>query len=229
MGLIRSRTTYDRKRILAEAERARAKGRTRRAVAQYRRILAAEPHNAELHARIAPLLARIGERFDAWQSYRRAAGALLKNKENDAALCLYRESTEALPRQIEAWQWVARLEKAKNRGERARDALLCGRQHQRRRKSTPRAIALLRGALELDPWNLSIVIDLARLLSRSRQAAEAHILLEGMSRRATGVALRKVRAEQWRLEPSLRHSWYWLREALSARSQSRTIAVRGVQ
>ena len=226
MGLFSRRVQYDRKRLLAEAERARTKRRSRRAVALYRRILIAEPHNADLHARVAPLLAQTGDEFDAWQSYRRASGALMKAKRQDAALALYREATESLPRQIEAWQWVAKLERSRGQRERARDALLGGRQHQRRRRDRPQAIALLRGALDLDPSNLVIVVDLARLLARGHQLAEAQLLLTDMAGKTSGATLRKVRAAQWRIEPSLRHTWYWLREAIAARGDGGSVAVR---
>jgi len=196
-------------------------------VGLYRRILVAEPHNAELHARIAPLLASSGDHFDAWLSYRRAGSALLKAKRAEAALALYREATESLPRQIETWQWVAKLEKARGQRERARDALLGGRQHQRRRRDQPQAIALLRAALELEPSNLVIVVDLAKLLARAQQSAEAQILLDDMAKQTSGVTLRKVRGAQWRIEPSLRNTWCWLREAVSARGEGESVAVRG--
>ena len=69
---------YDRARILAGAERARRRGRVARAVALYRRVLAQEPENADLHRKLAPLLAATGQRFDAWQSFRVAARDLMR-------------------------------------------------------------------------------------------------------------------------------------------------------
>jgi len=100
--LIRRRTDYDRKWLLAEAEKARIRGRRRRAISLYRRILAAEPHDPTLHARVAPLLAAAGKRFDAWQSYRQAAQVHLKNQNKEESLALYRDATKTLPMQIEA-------------------------------------------------------------------------------------------------------------------------------
>ena len=50
---------YDRSRILDEAAHARAKKRRKKAIALYRRVLAVERHNAELHAKIAPLLSML--------------------------------------------------------------------------------------------------------------------------------------------------------------------------
>lgn len=216
MGLIHRRLDYDRKWLLAEAEKARVRGRRQRAISFYRRILAAEPHDPNLHARVAPLLATTGKRFDAWQSYRQAAQAHLKNKSQDEALALYREATKVLPMQIEAWRWVAKLELQRERSEAAINALLEGRAKFRSKRRRPEAIALLREARSIDAWRLDIVLDLARLLRRSRQAPEAQWILGQLAERMSGRDLRIVRGAQWRIEPSLKHSWNWLRAAFAA-------------
>jgi len=216
LGLIRRRLDYDRKWLLAEAEKARGRGRRRRAISFYRRILAAEPHDPNLHARVAPLLAAAGKRFDAWQSYRQAAQAHLKNNSREEALALFREATKVLPMQIEAWQWVAKLELKRGRSEAAISALLEGRAKFRSRRRRPEAIALLREARNIDAWRVDIVLDLARLLRRSRQSPEAQWILGQLAERMSGRDLRIVRGAQWRIEPSLKHSWYWLRAAFEA-------------
>ncbi|MCH7644851.1 MAG: hypothetical protein IH974_08435 [Myxococcales bacterium] len=227
MGLMRRRPEYDRKWLLAEAENARARGRRRRAISFYRRILAAEPHNPELHARVAPLLAATGKRFDAWQSYRQAAEAHLKNQSRDEALALYREATKILPRQFEAWQWVAKLELARGRNNAALSALLEGRSRFRSRRRRPEAIVLLREAKSIDASRIDIVLDLARLLRRSGQSPEAQWILAQLGERMSGRDLRIVRGAQWRIEPSLKHSWNWLRAAFaSQRSSDRHVPAR---
>ena len=216
MGFIHRRLDYDRKWLLAEAEKARVRGRQRRAISFYRRILAAEPHDSNLHARVAPLLAATGKPFDAWQSYRQAAQAHLKNKSREDALALFREATKALPMQIEAWQWVAKLELKREKSEAAISALLEGRTKFRSRRRRPEAIALLREARSIDTWRVDIVLDLARLLRRSRQSPEAQWILAQLADRMSGRDLRIVRGALWRIEPSLKHSWNWLRAAFAA-------------
>jgi tetratricopeptide (TPR) repeat protein len=224
---MRRRPEYDRKWLLAEAENARARGRRRRAISFYRRILAAEPHNPELHARVAPLLAATGKRFDAWQSYRQAAEAHLKNQSRDEALALYREATKILPRQFEAWQWVAKLELARGRNNAALSALLEGRSRFRSRRRRPEAIVLLREAKSIDASRIDIVLDLARLLRRSGQSPEAQWILAQLGESMSGRDLRIVRGAQWRIEPSLKHSWNWLRAAFaSQRSSDRHVPAR---
>jgi tetratricopeptide (TPR) repeat protein len=216
LRLIRRRTDYDRKWLLAEAEKARIRGRRQRAISLYRRILAAEPHDPNLHARVAPLLAGAGKRFDAWQSYRQAAQTHLKNQSREEALALYRDATKTLPMQIEAWQWVARLELKRERREAAIGALLEGRTKFRSRRRRPEAIALLREARSIDAWCVDIVLDLARLLRRSGQSPEAQWILGQLAEKTSGRDLRIVRGAQWRIEPSLKHSWKWIHAAFAA-------------
>jgi len=220
LGLIRHRLDYDRKWLLAEAEKARVRGRRRRAISFYRRILAAEPHDPNLHARIAPLLAATGKRFDAWQSYRQAAQAHLKKKSREEALALYREATKVLPMQIEAWRWVAKLELKRERSEAAISALLEGRAKFRSRRRRPEAITLLREARSIDASRIDIALDLTRLLRRSGQSPEALWILGQLAEKMSGRDLRIVRGAQWRIEPSLKHSWNWLRAAFATHRSS---------
>jgi tetratricopeptide (TPR) repeat protein len=224
LGLIRRRLDYDRKWLLAQAEKARIRGRRRRAISFYRRVLAAEPHDPALHARIAPLLAATGKCFDAWQSYRQAARVHLKNKGREEALALYREATSTLPMRIEAWQWVAKLELKRGRRDSALSALLEGRSKFRSRRWRSEAIVLLREARGIDAWRIDVVLDLTRQLRRSRQIPEAQWILGQLAERTIGRELRIVRGALWRIEPSLKHSWHWIRAAFAAQ-RSREVAL----
>jgi len=214
---LRRRNLYDRTRILREADQARAKRRWRTAIALYRRVLTAEPRNAELHLRIAPMLARTGQHFDAWESFDHAGRACLEAGHADRALAVYREAAKQLPQHYGAWRAIAELELRLQRPERARDALLEGRRKMRGRRRRPEAIALLRAAREIDPDTVDTALDLARELSRARQQPEARVLLARMAEVADGRALRRVYGLSWRLDPSLRHTFAWLRAAWQAR------------
>ncbi|MFB3117226.1 MAG: hypothetical protein ACE1ZP_00550, partial [Myxococcota bacterium] len=70
-------------------------------------------------------------------------------------------------------------------------------------------------------------LDLARLLRRSGQSPEAQWILGQLGERMSGRNLRIVRGAQWRIEPSLKHSWNWLRAAFaSQRSSDRHVPAR---
>ena len=206
-----TRTPYDRRRILERAERAERRGQTRRAIGLYRWVLAVERNNPQLHARLAPLLARIGQDFDAWQSYRCCAETALREQREERALALYRDACRTLPRELEAWQRLAQLLARRGESREALATLLEGSRHFRRRRHRTRAIHLLRLARAVAPWDPDCVLALCGLLARTRQSHEALLLLDGLSRRVDGRALRRVRGAQLRIEGSFAAFWRWLR------------------
>jgi len=214
MGLFRNHSAYDRSRILDAATRARAKKKRARAIDLYRWVLAVEPQNGELHAKLAPLLAETGQQFDAWCSFKAVAHAHLREGQPDKALAVYREAALYLPREAQAWQAVARLQHKRGCPRDALETLLEGSRHFRTRWLRPRAIHLLRRARAIQPWNFDVVLELARLLASTGQQHEAAILLDGLGERSGEERLRRVRAAQFRLAPGLGTAWRWLRSAL---------------
>lgn len=211
MALFR-RPPYDRARILDAATRAVARRKKRQAIDLYRQILVVEPQNVELHWKLAPLLADTRQRFDAFRSYQTVAERFLSGGVTERALAVYREATRHLPKEVRAWEAVARLQRRAGRSEDAIDTLLEGSVNLRKRKHRPEAIHLLRGAREIDEWNFQVVLSLALLLDRSRQPREAEMLLDGLADRVLGRRLRRVRAIQVRRSPTPAACWRWLRQ-----------------
>ncbi|MEE9279981.1 MAG: hypothetical protein V3V67_07380 [Myxococcota bacterium] len=203
--------------MLRGAARARTRRRRKKAIALYRWVLAVEPGNAEIHGKLAPLLAKSGQRFDAWVSFRRAARGLAREGLTEKALGIYREAASSLPRQLETWLAIFELERQRGRDADAREALLKGRRHFRTRRLRPQAIYLLRRIRSIDPWEIEIVLDLARLLSKTHQQHEAQMLLEELASRSQGRALRRARATLLRMRPSIANMWLWLHAALLSR------------
>lgn len=208
--MARSRV-YDRRKILEQAEQAQRRGQTRKAIRLYRWVLGVEHNNPQLHARLAPLLARNGEHFDAWVSYRRCAETALREKREERALALYRDATRALPHEVEAWQTLAHLLVRRGDSREALAVLLEGSKGFKKRHQQAAAIYLLRRARAIDPWQADCVLALVRRLARNAQREEALILLEGLAGRTTGTELRRVRAAQVRIDGSVGACWRWLR------------------
>lgn len=206
--------SYDRTRILEAAVQARARKKRKQAIALYRRVLAVERHNADLHARIAPLLAETGQEFDAWVSFQIAARAGLRDGRVERALAVYREAAIHLPREIQVWQAIARLDFKSGRQRDAVETLIEGACQFRSRWSWPKAISLLRRVHEISPWDFEAVFQLARLLAKSDQREEARRFLDGLQLRSEGEQLRRVHAALFRLEGDPRHAWNWLRCAV---------------
>jgi thioredoxin-like negative regulator of GroEL len=201
---------YDRAAILDAAARSRAREKRTRAVELYRWVLAVEPQNVELHAKLAPLLAQTGDLFDAWCSFRSVARTYLRAGHAEKALAVYKDATLYLPRESEAWLAVARLQYKAGDSRHAVETLLEGSRNFNTRWLRPQAIHLLRRAREVDEWNFEVVSELAQLLALHDQRREAQLLLDGLSPRSDGDRLRRVRALQLRVSPTPKGVWRWL-------------------
>jgi tetratricopeptide (TPR) repeat protein len=199
--------------VLRQAGKARTRGRLKKAVQLYQKVLSVEPQNAEIHRKLAPLLARTKKPDESLKSYRAAADDLIRGGFVDQAIGLYREAVQHLPPQCELFQAISDLELERGRKPDAIGALLDGRKHFRRRRDTAEAIRLLIGVRKLDPNHLDGSLDLALLLAKSGNRSHALRLLDGLAARKRGPALRRVRARQFRLSPGIASGWRWLRAA----------------
>lgn len=206
--------SLERKQLLAEAHRARNAGRHRRAIALYKRLLREEPHNVEVALRAAPLLARRGDDFEAWQLYRDAARVLARGRRYDECLTVYREACRYVPSEYDAWRLRAELEVRLGREQAAFETLLDGRTQFRDLNSRGQAIALLTRARTLEPWDPEVVLDLARLYSRTDQSDSALELLAALTSRCDSATAQRVRSLQWRITLAPRFAWLWLRALL---------------
>jgi tetratricopeptide (TPR) repeat protein len=205
----------DRRQILDEAEWARSRGRTRRAVKGYRKLLRMDPKDAAIHAKIAPLLAKRHELADAQRSFDYAARDLMARGFLDRALGLYSEAVRWIPRDVAMWETIADLHERRNRRADAVNALAAGAARFDRRRDRPLAIRLLRRSLALDPGNVEVTLALAGQLRQAGERAEAKALLEDLIPRVSGPALREVRAALVRTSPTPGAIWRWLRALIS--------------
>lgn len=209
--------SYDRFAILAAADKARVKGRFRKAVAAYRQLLEVDPYDHEIHGKLAPLLAETKHLPEAWTSFAAAGEGYIREGYGDKALSIYTQASRYLPRQIEVWETIAKLQAERGRSPDAVKVLLVGSVHFRGRKQRQHAIRLLRKACEIEPWHLDATFDLARQLAKASSKQEAVWLLEGLAERVNGRNLRRARGALMRMSPSLGAAWRWLRAAIAAR------------
>jgi tetratricopeptide (TPR) repeat protein len=211
MGWLRREKPYDRSRLLKDAARARKKGKRQKAIALYGELLAAEPDNADLHRRIALLLAETKQPAAAWQSYRRAADGLVSQGFTEKAVGVLREASAHLPREPELWGRLADLEIQRRRPADAHKVLLEGRGHFRSKRDRSNAILLLLRARKLAPRDFRTNYDLAGLLAKAGARGRARSLLEEIASWARTGQLWRVRARQFVLSPTPAAAWGWLR------------------
>ena len=200
----------DVRQLHRRADRARLKGRLRKAVRLYRSVLVHLPDEPSVHRKLAPLLARRSCPEDAWQSYQIACRSLTERGFDRHAGGLLREAVELLPRNVLAWQCLAEIEESLGRTADARGTLLEGRRHFRGRRRRTDAMALLSTAHRLDPDDLELGLDLARQLRRAGRAGRAQEVLYGLLQRVPN-RQRALRRGLFLTTPTFHTFWVWMR------------------
>ena len=211
------RRPKDRNELLAQANRARARGRVKKAIAGYRSALELAPGDLAIHASLAPLLARRGEKAEALQSFALAADGQLKLGFIDRAVSLRRQAAETFPEEFPLWQELTRVYLVRDRRADAVAALLGGGHRLLRSRHVEVGVQVVRRALELDPRHVHATLLLAKLLVRSRRKAEALQLLDDLDPRTGGATRRRARRLAFRLSPTPRRAWRWFRAAIGRR------------
>ena len=211
MAWYRRNPIYDRSRLLRTAAGARKKGRRKKAIELYRKVLAVEPNDAQVHRKIAPLLAETKQRDDAWKSYQRAAEQLRGQGFVDKAIGVLRGATRYLADEPELWRALSRLELERHRPADAVSALLEGAGHLRSRRNRDSALLLLLTARKIAPDAFEPNLALGRELVRCGARDRGVRLLEQLADRTLGVQQRAVRALLFRISPTPAAAWRWLR------------------
>ncbi len=215
--LFKPKAPPTRSELIADADKARAKGRLKKAIAGYRKALELEPGDPVVHGKLAPLLARTKQSEAALESFHAAARGHLDKGFADKALAVYTQAADTFPYHVSLWQQLSQLNLAKGRRADAVRVLLRGRLYLRRKNERREAITLLKEALALDAELFEPKLDLARLLALQGQRAEALALIEPMVKGLTGQPLRRVRWTLARVSPSLGAWWRWLRAVVRGR------------
>ncbi|HEY7724479.1 MAG TPA: hypothetical protein VH880_04045 [Anaeromyxobacteraceae bacterium] len=205
---------YDRNELVAAADRARAGGRTKKAIAGYRKVLEVEPGDLAVHAKVAPLLARTGQKADALASFRTAAEGQLKAGFTDRGVSLYVQAAGAFPEEYALWEEIARLHLLRGLRADAVAVLLGGGRRLHRSRDLAVAGRVLRRALEIEPWHPATTMLLARVLAGGGRKGEALGLVDGLDGRSRGRARRRVRWLAFRISPSPGRLWRAIRATL---------------
>jgi tetratricopeptide (TPR) repeat protein len=201
---------YDRAATIAAADKARGRGRLRKAISGYAAILSHDPDDHQVHARIAPLLARKKRFEQARKSFDAAGNGFLKAGFSDKAIAVWTVAAHHLPEDVEYWERIADEQVRRGRKQNAIKSLLDGRSRLRAGKQRPLAILLLRQVLTLQPLHFEATLDLAKLVAREGSKPEAAGLLRMLVPLVRGGELRQVRAAQFWLAPNLQYAMGWL-------------------
>ena len=210
MALFRRKPKTRAERIAA-ADRARVRGQLRAAAAGYREVLAADPNDAAVHVKLAPVLARLGDADGAARSFRTAAQRHLAAGFTDRAVAVNAAATGILPLDAGFRLELARLELLRGRKQDAVNTLVEGGRALVRARRLEAAVSLLRRALEAEPLHLEASLALGPALAARGEPAEARALLGRVLPATRGRARRRVRWALFRVTPSAGAFWRWLR------------------
>ena len=208
---------FDRTETLAMADRARARGRRKKAIILYRSVLAAHPDDLTVHGKIAPLLAAAGERREALASFQRASAGHEKAGFPARALSVIAQAAEVFPEEEPLWDALTRLQLARGTRADAVEALATGGARLMARRDPGTAERVLRRAGRLEPWHPRTTLLLARALAATGRGDDAQRLLGGLAERKRGKERRAARRLAFRLSPSPGNLWRWLRAVVSGR------------
>jgi Tfp pilus assembly protein PilF len=211
--LFRAKEPPTRSEIVAAADRARARGSVKKAVAGYRKALASDPTDPAVNVKLGPLLAKLGEAEAGARCFRAAAKRHLDAGFSDRAAAVNLAASGVFPLDADFRLELARINVARGRRQDAVAALLDGGRRQARARRPDVAGRLLSRALEIAPWNLECGLALVPLLARGGETAAARQLLDGLVARTRGHARRRVRWLALRLWPGPRTFWRWLSRA----------------
>jgi tetratricopeptide (TPR) repeat protein len=202
---------FDRTEAMIAADRARARGRRRKAVALYRQVLAAHPEDLAAQGKLAPLLAAAGDREAALASFRDAAAGHERAGFADRALSLLLQATDRFPSEEPLWAEMARLHLSRGRRADAVAALTRGAAGFLSRRELAPAERMLGRATQLQPWHPEASLLLARVWGRAGRAGDALQLLDALAARTDGRPRARARRLAFRLSPTPLRLWRWIR------------------
>ncbi len=200
-----------RSEIVERADRARSRGRIRKAAAGYREALQSDPTDASVNVKLAPLLARLGDAEGGARCFRIAAKRHLDAGFVDRAAAVTLTATGVFPLDEGFRLELARLNVQRGRKQDAVATLVEGGRAQAKAKRPDLAASLLGKALEIEPYHLEACLVLIPVLAGAGHAASARELVGKLEKRYRGPALRRVRWAAFKLSPGLRTLWRWIR------------------
>ena len=172
MRLVRPAPSYDRSDILRKAEEYRSRGRIKKAIREYEKVLAADPQDVDAHAKAAPLYIRIGRKDKAKASLRKVVAGYEKQGFVDKAIGMLRLALKLDRRDLGARLHLADLYLGKGLKEDALRLLERARRTFRGKRFLKEALAVEGKILCVAPEDFRAQVSMVRLLVRAGRDCE---------------------------------------------------------
>ncbi|MBI5587451.1 MAG: tetratricopeptide repeat protein [Deltaproteobacteria bacterium] len=206
--------SYNRAISIETAGEARTKGKLKLAIAEYKKILAADPADQAVLMKIAPLLAQAKNYPEAWKSFKAAAERYEKGGFFNKAVGVYTHASRCMPKETSVWEALCSLYLTQGLKADAAGVLMKGHLNFLGRKHRDKAVKLLKGAFDIQPWFFEPTYALAGLLSKTGRKKEALDLLDGLAERKTAEKRRKALWAAFRISPGPGRAWRWVKAAV---------------
>jgi tetratricopeptide (TPR) repeat protein len=205
------RADYDRTGILRKAEGFRSRGRVRKAIREYEKVLAVDPQDIEVHSKIAQLYIRAGRKDQAKASLKRVVEWNESEGFLDKAIAMLRVTQGLDRRDLDVYLHLTELYLGKDVKGDALRLLEGARRAFRRKRFLREAIAVEEKILSVAPDDFRAQVSLVRLLwrvGRKYEAAERLWQMEShWARLKNEKHWRKTRWLLCRHAPSLATGW----------------------
>jgi len=203
--------SYDRGEILRIAEKHRSRGRFRKAIREYEKILSVDRGDIDVHMKVAPLYIRAGRKEQAKSSLRQVISWYEKRGFNEKAIAMLKLTLTVDRRDLGAYLHLAALYIGKDHAADARNVLDAARKAFRGKRYRKEALAGEREILNLAPDDFPTQVSLLRLLWKTGKRQEMPDRLRRMEeqwvRRGHKKNWRKTRLLFCRYFPSWSTGW----------------------
>lgn len=206
--------SYNRSASIETAGEARTRGKLKVAIAEYKKILAADPADHAVHMKIAPLLAEARSYPEAWKSFRAAAERYEKGGFFNKAVGVYTHASRCMPRETFAWEALSGLYLSQGLKADAVSVLMKGHLNFRGRKDRDKGVKMLKNAFDILPWAFEPTYALASLLAKTGRKKEALVLLEGLAGKKSAEKRRKALRAAFTISPGFSSAWRLLKAAV---------------
>jgi len=168
---------YNKEKSRAAAEKYLQQNKLQNAIAEYEKILKAEPKDLTILNTVGDVYARLGENAKAIERFRIVADAYIADGANVKALALYKKMSKLDPTDLAAMEKLAELYRRQGLVADARSQLLHTAEAYTRRNQSRETLRILKQLVLFDPENVQVIIRTADLMIRGGKKAEAREML----------------------------------------------------
>jgi tetratricopeptide (TPR) repeat protein len=168
---------FNKEKSRANAERYLQQNKLQNAVAEYEKILQAEPHDLTVVNQIGDIYARLGQNEKAVERFRQVGDTYINDGANVKAIAMYKKITKLDPNALPAMEKLAELYRKQGLVNDARSMLLQTADAFTKRGQSKETLRLLKQLVLFDPENVQVISRTADLMTQAGQKNEAKEML----------------------------------------------------